>query len=85
MTHLIHFDRIEGHATYRGIRVRSGTPIYDIIRVLADRGWRGPADFIDERGMRCMASPDIRASARRYRPTEAEAAEKRAEREAALS
>jgi len=79
--HRIHFNRIAGHATYRGIRVHSESPIYAILRVLADRGFRGPADFIDERGTWCMSSPDIRASARRYRPTGAEAAEKRAERE----
>jgi hypothetical protein len=75
----IDFNRIEGHATFCGRRVRGSESFFDMCRLLTDEGWSdGPAVFADETGMRCMTVRSLHSCARRYRPNEADVAAKKA-------
>jgi hypothetical protein len=76
----VDFDRSAATASAVGMVWRSpegAEPIYPLARLLADRGFRGPAIFYDERGMACITVRCIAAMARRYAPNEADKAAKR--------
>jgi hypothetical protein len=75
---VIDFDRVNDSARFRGIVMRGAGAIFDVCRELTDRGWRDqPVRFVDERGMHCLSSESLHATARRYRPNESEIAAKK--------
>lgn len=85
----IEFNRTAGTATCPdlGITVQHDhDPPFGLIRVLADMGRDGPWAAADEHDTQCWFGHRLAKAARRYRPTEAEAADiatkARAEREA---
>jgi hypothetical protein len=62
----VDFDRSAATASAVGMVWRSpegAEPIYPLARLLADRGFRGPAIFYDERGMACITVRCIAAMA----------------------
>jgi hypothetical protein len=73
----IHFHRLDDWATAHGIVAREPDAFFGLCRILADRGWHGPAVGIDERGMRCWTVGNIATCARRYRPNADDLAAKR--------
>ena len=68
----IDFSRAADFASHRGIVARGTDAFFDLCRLLADRGWRGPVDGFDELGVPYWTARDVAACARRYRPNEAD-------------
>ena len=85
----IHFNRIENTAHYpmppdvADYTASSAYGWQDIIRQMTDAGTAdAPVRLLDERGMACFTIRSLHAGARRYRPTDAERAEKAAHKKA---
>lgn len=79
----VDFNRALGTATCDGLIAWGSDAYFDICRMAVERGDAdGPAVFVDERGMACIVVQSVHSCARRYRPTEAEAAARKATIEA---
>ncbi len=78
--HTIHWNRAEGHARYvmppnHGDFFALGSDAWqDVIRFMANAGFSGPCEVRDERLMPCWRVTSIAATARYYRPTDAQKA-----------